>query len=675
MLIALTSIGVGVGVGTGEASHGVGRIAYVAEGSRSEIGVGNEDVWTVGAGGTDRRDLIDTAALEQNASWSPDGSRVAFVRTWSVRRANGVAFRSGIFTMDADGSGLHELVSCPSGTCLTDDLTWSPDGARLAFVDHRRRGDLPFEAVEVIDADGSGRRVLCSFKRCRQGLGSITWSPDGTRVAFSNGSQVYIGPIGPTPSWIWVASADGSDVHAITNTACSLRTASGCTSDTSPSWSPNGTIAFVRQFVTRPFGTSQSPALDVVYADGSGLRTLDRCRSEYCSFSTPAWSPDGSRIAYTDDSSKSEFRLVSSDGTQLRGVRTCGGGRCVVPTHLTWAPDGEHIAFLGGDAAVFTKDVGGGPIRELARNVDGCCLSWLASSSPAGRHKTPPHVSFSTHSDVPGQMVFTSQQAVAGNGFHQRSEIYVIDADGTHERVLDPSPTPNDEPAWSPDGRFIAFSSARSGFSRPQLWVMRADGSDLRVLTNIGHEGARQPTWLSGGWIAFVHEVSTRPYLVEVSERGGPIRRLARFPLQGAVSWTISPNGHDVTFAEYNGRSSSLLDLDLDTGATRRMVSLPGSIDAPAWSPDGSRLSFEWYSPANGRAVYVVDRDGSHLRRLTPDALEATPSTWSPNGRWIAVAATTPGGHGALFVVRPDGTGLSLVTTKRGGLATPEWRP
>jgi TolB protein len=75
----------------------------------------------------------------------------------------------------------------------------------------------------------------------------------------------------------------------------------------------------------------------------------------------------------------------------------------------------------------------------------------------------------------------------------------------------------------------------------------------------------------------------------------------------------------------------------------------------PAWSPAGKRIAFSWYSPA-GQAMYVVDVDGSNLRRLSPDAAGSGQSTWSPDGRWVAFAGSTPGRHGALYAVRPDGT-------------------
>jgi Tol biopolymer transport system component len=184
----------------------------------------------------------------------------------------------------AVGGGVHLIRRC-AAECYARDFAWSPDGRRIAFVSNVR-SRLTGSAGEVIvmNADGSDPRVVCDESRCGQGLEGPRWSPTGARIAFSNQGVIDFPTVGILPSGIWVANPDGSAVRKLTQHACSPGHARlrGCFFDSAPAWSPDGSmIAFSR--LDQHFGTGQKPPLtqlEVMRADGSDRHAIASCTGE-----------------------------------------------------------------------------------------------------------------------------------------------------------------------------------------------------------------------------------------------------------------------------------------------------------------------------------------------------------------------------------------------------------
>ena len=140
-------------------------------------------------------------------------------------------------------------------------------------------------------------------------------------------------------------------------------------------------------------------------------------------------------------------------------------------------------------------------------------------------------------------------------------------------------------PTWSPNGREIAFTSDRGG--RPQIYVMSADGSNVRRLTFEGEYNAA-PAWSPrGNWIVYV----------------------CKLPDQGFKLCRITPDGQK--------------RVQITSGRKKEMD------DSPSWAPDGRHLVFS--STRGGTShIYMVNMDGTGLEKLTSGGMHHSSPSWSP---------------------------------------------
>jgi Tol biopolymer transport system component len=321
-------------------------------------------------------------------------------------------------------------------------------------------------ALLATPALGIGGRLLglIQGKRDPFDVQAPAWSPDGRTIVFvswrDGNGEVY------------AMDADGSAPRNLTQNPAK---------DVRPAWSPDGRrIAFV----SRRDGNSE---IYVMKADGRGTRNLtrDRARDLF-----PTWSPDGRRIAFLRGRLYSNnpgglgvhrfygyhLYVVNADGSGLRKLTR----RLTFRYQLVWSPDGRTIYF--GRYLVSTDGSG-------ARRLPFIPLT--AVWSPDGRR-----IAFvdTPHGPLPSGGCCPSPH----------SDIYVMNADGSGSRRLTHNAGYNDKPAWSTNGRKIAFQSTRDGNS--EIYVMNADGSGQRNLTRHPAKDGR-PSWSPDGRrIAFVSD-------------------------------------------------------------------------------------------------------------------------------------------------------------------------
>jgi hypothetical protein len=247
-----------------------------------------------------------------------------------------------------------------------------------------------------------------------------------------------------------------------------------------PSAAPAGKIAFER-----------AGDIFVVESDGTGLSQLTDSKARE---SSPAWSPDGTRIAYAflahGPGTTTEIRVMDAEGSHvIRPTGELAGSEWLTWSDWpTWSPDGTRLAFEGFDEdhgyEIYAVGLDGTGLHRLTDETDnGVDGAHMPAWSPDGTKIA----FYATRYDPASE---TEAQA-----------IHVMNPDGTNQNQLTDGSAIDEAPAWSPDGTRIAFTRKADGNS--EIYIMSEDGTGQRNLTNDPSEDG-DPTWVpDGGHIAF----------------------------------------------------------------------------------------------------------------------------------------------------------------------------
>lgn len=281
-------------------------------------------------------------------------------------RNGGIAFarldgqgRSGVFVVEADGTGLGELPATPISESPDPSLAWSPDGESIAFGAESRGGDGGFDIdIYVADADGGGIERVTTEPTFASGP---SWSPDGSRLAFSGVDMSQMS--GSVSAGSDREGSDESGIHTIRSDGTGLHQLTTEPGDEYPAWSPDGAVIVFGRL------TKATGRIYTVSLDGDGPRKLTDPPEGYWD-SQPSWSPDGSKIAFTRASeSRSDVFLMNVDGTGVKKL-TGKSGDGFSPD---FSPDGKQIVFTRNDEGLTTHihvmGADGTGVRRLTKGV------------------------------------------------------------------------------------------------------------------------------------------------------------------------------------------------------------------------------------------------------------------------------------------------------------------
>jgi Tol biopolymer transport system component len=249
----------------------------------------------------------------------------------------------------------------------------------------------------------------------------------------------------------------------------------------------------------------------------------------------------------------------------------------------------------------------------------------------------------------------------AVESFGGRDRIFSVEVNGSHLRQLT-SGNRDEQPAWAPDGRSIAFTNCRNPNSC-RIYTMRADGTHVRAVRGAFGYG---PAWSPDGKKLLF---SGRSSLMMVNLGGGGLTALNGVSAAHQPDW--SPDGRRVAYANL----PDVYVIDLQSGR-RRGLHVGNSLKSGvAWSPDGREIAFV-RQPRFVPTLMVVRPDGGGLRRIripghfTP-SLDAGDLDWSPDGRWLVLRGEY-GTKLGIYVVPRSGGRPRLVL--EDNYADPSWQ-
>jgi Tol biopolymer transport system component len=316
----------------------------------------------------------------------------------------------------------------------------------------------------------------------------------------------------------------------------------------------------------------------------------------------PTFSPDGRMVAFVSDASSAPQVWIKTLGTGQPIQITFGDVPAVRPR---WSAQGDRIIYSRRGGGIWSVPPLGGEPREIVK--DG----WNADVSPDGR-----------------QLVF-----------ERVGQIFIAGADGAGATQLPRVPHRLIEhygdswPTFSPDGASIAVFLGEQG-RYGDYWIIPSDGNEPRRVTSDLQDGGA-PTWTPDGKSLVVSSArSGSVNLWRIPIAGGPPEALTTGPGED-LDPVVSPDGRTLLFANVK-RTWALVVQDVHSGTRRTLLEKRTPLAFPRYSPDGGRIALAGRSPRGEMHLFVMDADGSNVTAVTDGAgeLNIMPQ-WSGDGETL----------------------------------------
>jgi Tol biopolymer transport system component/tRNA A-37 threonylcarbamoyl transferase component Bud32 len=530
--------------GSGSFSPDGSQIAYASAGDDGA----NWDIWVKIVGQAEARRLTTDPAAESYPSWSPDGAQIAFLRYdgagFGGLGGQGVSYfaAGAVHLMSALGGPARRLSDLPARL----QLSWSPDGAWLAVSKARSGNDPPGGIYLISVASGETRAVTFpkppAFDVCP------SFAPDGRSLAYGSCS----GSEGIPPCDVYVVSLDAelkpqASAGPLTQHRARIR---------GLSWTRDG-----RSIVYAAGASLQSAELWRVLAHGGAASEpieLGR-RAQF-----PSTARGRDRLAFFRPSGDADIYRLRLGGASTALIRSTFG-----EVHPQLSSDSRRIAFESNRA---------GSGNEI----------WLAEadgSNPTQLTRGP-----GAHQGSPGwspdgrTIVFDSQDT------RGQVDIWAIGSDGTGLRQITHDPAEDSVPSFSRDGRFIYFSSKRTG--RSEIWRVAAAGGKEEQLTREG--GTYPQESLDGRTLYFIRAEFASGQLMARPTAGDEERTV----LPCALDFGYAVASHGILHLACGNKEAGptrrdLLYWDAATGRDRMVATLEADfLQGLSVSPDGQSVVY-----------------------------------------------------------------------------------
>jgi Tol biopolymer transport system component len=509
---------------------------------------GNPDLYAIDLeAGTEPVLLIDSPAMEDQAAFAPDGRSIAFVGTASGNADIYVLPFSPAATQTM--SAAVNVTNHAGGDFRPD---FSPDGARIAFSTDRdtpvsghpifaftrqREGD-----VYVMDRDGGNVQRLTATPDWD---GSPEWSADGRTLYFySARPREMVGPptspiLGQEGGFrIWGMDADGGNLHAVTPAGVEAL---------APAITADGRVAYQKRTGFARW------SIESVAADGTGAREESDLATDY-------WLPDfhaasGAMVVHGVGPASGDSQAVEEIlGAGALLAADYPASVALPDRNVTLYPM-RHTTGLAAhprrnEVAVTIENEGG--TRLVLADFDGANERELFAVGGVGIVSGTPNRLFDIKWSNDGEWIAYTQGFFSGQGTDE-ADVWVMRADGSERRNLSEGTSANEGVAgFSPDAERLVYRSARDG--RFDLYLSRRDGTDAKALTS---NEAREnfPVFSpDGSTIAFSSNqdgerdrfgnLTFDNYLLNVAPDGTPgaVQRISDHPGQDSHPW-FSPDG------------------------------------------------------------------------------------------------------------------------------------